>query len=46
VNAAGATRGAVGGLNAAGQLTSNSQGVFGLNGMNLNSAASNSTKDR
>jgi hypothetical protein len=25
----------MGGLNAAGQLTSNSQGVFGLNGLNL-----------
>jgi hypothetical protein len=43
-NAAGATRGATGGLNAAGQLTSNSQGVFGLEGLNLNSAASNSTQ--
>jgi hypothetical protein len=52
VNAAGSTtstlgstsRGAVGGLNAAGQLTSNSQGVFGLNGLNLNAAGSNSTQ--
>jgi hypothetical protein len=44
VNAAGATRGAVGGLNAAGQLTSNSQGVFGLEGLNLSSAASNGTQ--
>jgi|SRR6202158_3584062 len=44
VNAAGAARGAVGGLNAAGQLTSNSQGVFGLEGLNLNTAASNSTQ--
>jgi hypothetical protein len=43
-NATSATRGAVGGLNTAGQLTSNSQGVFGLNGLNLNSAASNSTQ--
>jgi len=41
---AGASKGAVGGLNAAGQLTSNSQGVFGLNGMNLNAAASNATE--
>jgi len=41
---AGSTQGAVGGLNAAGQLTSNSQGVFGLNGLNLSSAASNSTQ--
>jgi hypothetical protein len=44
LNAAGAARGAVGGLNAAGQLTSNSQGVFGLEGLNLNTAASNSTQ--
>lgn len=44
VNAAGAASGAVGGLNAAGQLTSNSQGVFGLNGLNLNSAVSSSTQ--
>jgi hypothetical protein len=43
-NIAGASRGAVGGLNAAGQLTSNSQGVFGLNGLNLNAAASNATE--
>jgi hypothetical protein len=41
---AGASKGAVGGLNAAGQLTSNSQGVFGLNGLNLTSAASNSSQ--
>jgi hypothetical protein len=44
VNTAGAARGAVGGLNAAGQLTSTSQGVFGLEGLNLNTAASNSTQ--
>jgi hypothetical protein len=44
VNAAGGATGAVGGLNAAGQLTSNSQGVFGLNGLNLNSAVSSSTQ--
>ena len=44
VNAAGAARGTVGGLNTAGQLTSNSQGVFGLEGLNLNTAASNSTQ--
>src|SRR5258708_1297482 len=44
VNAAGAAHGAVGGLNAAGQLTSNSQGVFGLEGLNLNAAASNGTQ--
>ncbi len=34
--------GSIGGLNAAGQLASNSRGVFGLNGLNLSSAASNS----
>jgi hypothetical protein len=44
VNGVGAARGAVGGLNAAGQLTSTSQGVFGLEGLNLNAAASNSTQ--
>src|SRR3981189_2266253 len=41
---AGTSKGAVGRLNAAGQLTSNSQGVFGLNGLNLNAAASNATQ--
>jgi len=41
---AGASRGAIGGLNTAGQITSNSQGVFGLNGLNLNAAASNATQ--
>jgi hypothetical protein len=41
---AGASKGAVGGLNAVGQLTSNSQGVFGLNGLNLNAAGSNATE--
>lgn len=40
----GVASGAAGGLNAAGQLTSNSRGVFGLNGLNLNSAASNSSQ--
>jgi hypothetical protein len=44
VNAAGATRGSLGGLNAAGQLTSNSQGVFGLNGVNLSSAVASNTQ--
>lgn len=43
-NVAGASRGAIGGLNAGGQLASNSQGVFGLNGLNLSAAASNSTE--
>jgi hypothetical protein len=41
---AGASSGSIGGLNAAGQLTSNSQGVFGLNGLNLNAATSNATQ--
>ena len=41
---AGASKGAVGGLNAAGQLTSNSQGVFGLNGLNMNAAGSSATQ--
>jgi hypothetical protein len=41
---ASASKGAVGGLNAAGHLTSNSQGVFGLNGLNLNAAGSNATQ--
>jgi len=44
VNGASAARGAVGGLNAAGQLTSNSQGVFGLEGLNLNAGVSSSTQ--
>ena len=43
-NAAGASRGSIGGLNAAGQLTSNSQGVFGLNGVSLRSTASSSSQ--
>lgn len=43
-NVPGAANGAVGGLNAAGQLTSNSQGIFGLNGLNLNAAASSATQ--
>src|SRR6516225_1699815 len=43
-NVGGVSRGAIGGLNAAGQLTSNSQGVFGLNGLNLSAAASNATE--
>jgi hypothetical protein len=36
--------GSTGGLNAAGQLTSDSRGVFGLQGLNLNAAASNATQ--
>ncbi|HXN21192.1 MAG TPA: hypothetical protein VOA41_00445 [Candidatus Dormibacteraeota bacterium] len=39
----GASQGAVGGLNSAGQFTSHTQGVFGLPGLNLNAAGSNST---
>jgi hypothetical protein len=39
VNAAGAVSGTVGGLNAAGQLAANSQGVFGLEGLSLSSAS-------
>jgi hypothetical protein len=34
----------VGGLNPAGQFTSNSQGVFGMNGLNLTSVATNGTQ--
>src|SRR5262252_5339391 len=41
---AGTSKGAAGGSNSTGQLTSNSQGVFGLNGLNLNAAASNATQ--
>jgi len=37
-NTAAATQGATGGLNAAGQLMSNSRGVFGMQGVNLSSA--------
>lgn len=40
----GSSAGAIGGLNAAGQLASNSRGVFGLSGLNLNSAASSATQ--
>jgi hypothetical protein len=39
-----ASAGSTGGLNAAGQLTSNSSGVFNLDGMNLSSAVSNGTQ--
>jgi hypothetical protein len=48
VNAAGSAAGSasstVGGLNGAGQLTSNSRGVFGLNGLNLVTDASSATQ--
>jgi len=43
-NAAAPEKGAVGGLNAAGQLTSNSRGVFGLQGVSLNSAAASAAQ--
>jgi hypothetical protein len=43
-SATGTTTGTVGGLNAAGQFVSNSRGVFGLNGLSLTSAVSNSTE--
>jgi hypothetical protein len=36
--------GATGGLNAAGQLTSSSQGVFGMQGVNLNTATAGATQ--
>jgi len=39
-----ASQGAVGGLNTAGQLTSNSSGVFSMEGLNLNSVATNNTQ--
>ena len=41
---AGATNAAVGGLTATGQFATNSRGVFGLNGLNLNAASSNSAE--
>jgi hypothetical protein len=37
--------GAVGGLNSAGRLASNSSGVFGLEGLSINSAASSATQE-
>jgi type IV secretory pathway VirB10-like protein len=40
----GASRGAVGGLSTAGELTSNSRGVFNMNGLTLNAAAVNGTQ--
>lgn len=41
---AGTSYGTVGGVNAAGQLSSNSRGVFGLNGLTLSSAADSNTR--
>jgi hypothetical protein len=43
-SAAGTAAGTTGGLNAAGQLSSDSRGVFGLQGLNLNAAASSATQ--
>ena len=43
VGAATRSTGSAGGLNSAGELTSASSGVFGLQGLNLTSAASNGT---
>ena len=44
VSGAAHSTGAVGGLNASGALASNSKGVFGLQGLSLNSAASSATQ--
>jgi hypothetical protein len=41
---AGGSPAPIGGLNAAGQFTSNSRGVFGLNGLSLSSVATNNTQ--
>ena len=38
------SRGAIGGLSTAGQLTWNSRGVFNMNGLTLNAAAANGTQ--
>lgn len=43
-NVAGTSKEAAGGINTAGQFTSNSRGVFGLNGLNLNSATSTASE--
>ena len=39
-----ASHGAVGGLTAAGELASNSHGVFNMDGLNLDAAAANGTQ--
>jgi hypothetical protein len=44
-NAAAGEKGAVGGLNAAGQLTSGSQGVFGMQGVGLSSATTGAAQE-
>ncbi len=41
---AGASRDAVGGVNAAGRLTSDSRGVFSMNGLSLDSVATKNTQ--
>jgi len=43
-NTAAAGQGAMGGLNAAGQLTSSSRGVFGMQGVNLRSATASAAQ--
>jgi hypothetical protein len=45
VGASGAVSAAVRGPNSAGQLTSNSQGVFGMNGLNLKAAETGSAQE-
>jgi hypothetical protein len=44
LNAATHSTGAVGGLTSTGRLASNSSGVFGLEGLSINSAASSATQ--
>jgi hypothetical protein len=44
LNTVSRSTGAVGGLSSAGQLTSNSSGVFGLQGLSLDSAAASATQ--
>jgi hypothetical protein len=44
MGASGAASGAAGGLNSAGQLASNSRGVFGMNGLNLKAAETGSAQ--
>jgi len=44
LNAVSRSSGAVGGLTSMGRLTSNSNGVFGLDGLSIDSAASNATQ--
>ena len=44
LNSATGSTGSVGGLSSAGRLTSNSSGVFGLQGLSLDSAASSATQ--